>query len=47
MLDTLNSTLKDTPELLERGWKPNFKIVCLRQERNLSFSKKVAFILEK
>ena len=29
LLYVLHSTLKDTPELLERGWKPNFKIVCL------------------
>ena len=42
LLYVLHSTLKDTPELFEPGWKRNFKIVCLRPERNLSFSKNVA-----
>ena len=43
----LNTMVRESLPMLEKGWKPNFNYVCLKPEPNLDFTKRVNFILDK
>ena len=45
ILHILNEVVKDTPKLLECGWKPNFKLTYLKPQ--FDWTKRVCFCLSK
>ena len=43
----LDEMVENSPQLLENGWQPDFKMVCQRVEEQVNFTEKVIFVLEK